>query len=367
MANFTEHADGVYLGLHEDAYFADGALGSSSIKALHSSPPDWWWTSPYNELRPPEAKKKAFTFGTALHVALLEGIDTFKAVYGVLPSKWEHRDALDTIDDLKAFLRDKGEKVTGAKGELIERALACDPGVQILDVIQNEWRKQGRRELSRDDYNRIVLMERLLMGRADSPTALGRAFTGGLSEVSVFWTDDNGIRHKARIDKLKANASVDLKSFSNWADRQFDQAIIREIAMRRYPVQAVHYEEARRQLRRLFREDKVFGGTPEQHDALKEIAAAELWNWVWVTYKADGAPRAKAIPMEWATETAVHRPIYDRAWRVRQEALLAFLQYRETYGLGWRDDGSPYPMWVDPETILPVSIEDWPIWAAEVD
>lgn len=367
MANFTEHQDGIFLGLHEDAYFADPALGSSAIKDLHTSPPDWFWHSPYCSLRPPKEDKSAFRFGTAVHVALLEGMDTFKAVYGVLPSKWEHRDALDTIDDLKAWLRDKGEKVTGAKAELIARVHAIDPAVPILDVIQNEWRKQGRRELSRDEYNRIVLMERMLMGRADNPTALGKAFMGGLSEVSVFWTDENGIRHKARLDKIKPNATIDLKTFSNWKDREFEQAILREIAIRRYPVQAVHYEEARRQLRRLFREDKVFGGTPAQHETLKEIAAAELWRWCWLMSKSDGAPRAKAVVVDWSTEAAPHRPIYDRAWQVRKEALLAFLQYRETYGLGWNDDGSPCPLWSDPVAIIEPSLESWPHWAAEVD
>jgi hypothetical protein len=384
MAQIVEHPDGVHLHMSEDAYFADWALGSSSIKTLFSSPPDWWWESPFNLLQPQARKKKnALEFGSALHVALLEGMQTFRTVYGVEPTKYDHPNALDTMDDMKAWLKDRGEKVSGSKADLIERVLACDPNAPVLERIVAKWAQQGKRPISRTDFGKITLMERLLMGPPSQPTRLGKAFTGGLSEVSVFWTEEVQIgaavvkiRFRARLDKLKPNASIDLKSFSNWEGREFHKAMLRDAAIRWYPLQAVHYEKARQKLREFVAAGKIFAppGCEAEIELLQEIARAETWRWVWVFYKTDGAPRAKGIVMEWhgpggmATEgQGKHGAIYNYALGQYQQAIAGFHQYAAHYGLGFNDDGSGKPMWVDLETLWDPAVEDFPSYSQIVD
>lgn len=363
MAQIIEHEDGVYLHMSEEAYFADWALGSSSLKTLHSSPPDWWWESPFNELAPPPKDTKATAFGSAFHVAMLEGMDVFRTVYGVMPSKYDHPTALDTGEDLKAVCRELGEKVSGTKDELIAR-IKGNPGgakYKILADIQAAWIAQGKKALTRDEYNKIHLMERVLMGTAEKPSTLGKAFKGGLSEVSVFWTDENGIRQRCRLDKIKPNATIDLKTFSNWQGREFNKAILREASIRGYPVQADHYEEGRIQLRKFVAEGRVFAppGCEEELKILGEIAKAESWKWCWVFHKTDGSPRAKGVIMDWRGK---HSAIYAHAQQVRREALANFLMYRELYGLA-----TDAPMWADPETLWEPETEDFPLYAQVVD
>ncbi len=220
MGQIVEHADGCYLNMTEESYFADWAIGSSALNLLRSSPPDFWWESPFNELRPEKASKdedatKAMLFGSAVHCALLEGIDVFNLTYGILPDKHSHPKALDTATQISKRLEELGEKKSGSKPELIERLLGVDPKAVILEVLQEEARSSGKKMISRWDFNKIMLMERCLMGMkpADGPrvlTSLGKAFQGGLSEVSVFWTDTKGIRQRARFDKLKPNVTIDL-------------------------------------------------------------------------------------------------------------------------------------------------------------
>jgi hypothetical protein len=376
MAQIVEHADGVYLNMTEEAYFADWAIGSTSLRLLVDSPPDWWWNSPFNTLVPHRENKdedatKAQRFGSAVHCALLEGMDVFTSVYGVCPDKFTHPRALATAAELSAELKKIGEKVSGTKAEQIERLLAKDPAYadQILDCIIEEWEKQGRKPLSRVEYNKINLMERIMMGPKGKPTDLGKAFVGGLSEVSVFWTDEGGARQRARFDKLKPNATIDLKTFSNWQGRDFGKAMLRDAALKGYHIQASHYEEARRQLRRLVAEGRVFHptsadpGLKAKIDAdlalLQEIAAAETWRWVWVFYKTDGAPRAKGVIMNWKK---THANIIAEGDFKRAEAIANFHHYKSFYGLD--QEGQ---MWRDPEQLWTPTLEDWPIYAQVAD
>jgi hypothetical protein len=379
MAEIVQHEDGVYLSMREEPYFADWALGFTGLKLLLSSPPDWWWQSPFNQLVPHqergEEESKAMRFGSAVHTALLESMDVFSAVYGVMPDKFTHPRALDTTTQLKERLGQIGEKISGNKPELIERLLAADPSAVILEEIQQAWLAEGRKPLSRVEFNKIHLMERVLMGPIDPETkerrltALGKAFQGGLSEVSVFWTDENGIRQRARLDKLKPNATIDLKTFSNWQGRDFQQAMLRDAAIKLYHMQAAHYEEARRQLRRLVGEGKVFAPNPSNPELkakvaadlklLEEIAAADHWRWVWVFYKTDGAPRAKGVIMNWQKE---HAGIHEDGAFKRTVALANFVQYREFFGLD--PEG---PMWADPEQLWTPDTVDWPMSAQVVD
>lgn len=376
MAEIVEHADGVYLSMTEEAYYADWSIGSTGLRLLVDSPPDWWWNSPFNTLVPHASHKdeeatKAMRFGSAVHCALLEGMDVFTSVYGVQPDKFTHPRAMSTQSELSAELKRIGEKISGSKTEQIERLLARDPAYaeQILDCIIDKWAEQGKKPLSRVEFNKITLMERIMMGPKGKPTPLGKAFVGGLSEVSVFWTDEGGVRQRARFDKLKPNTTIDLKTFSNWQGRDFHRAMLRDAALKGYHIQASHYQEARRQLRRLVAEGKVFHPTSTDPglqakieadlELLNEIAAADVWRWVWIFYKTDGAPRAKGVIMDWKKQ---HAGIIAEGDGKRAEAIANFHHYRDFYGLD--QEGQ---MWRDVEQLWTPTTEDWPIYAQVVD
>ena len=127
--------DGLYFDLPEDDYHADPALGSTDIKNLLVSPEHYWFNSvhcPDREDTSTPAKVK----GAAYHCLLLEGEDAFWERYAVLPSKDDHAEAIETVADLKAWLKEMGAAVGGKKEELIDRALGIDPELKIWDNIR---------------------------------------------------------------------------------------------------------------------------------------------------------------------------------------------------------------------------------------
>lgn len=353
----TYHEDGVYLGLAPEPYQADDALGSDALKTVAHSPPQWWWKSEHNKIEPPApAQKQAhFRLGTAVHVCLLEGIDVYDACYGLLPTKEQYPEALVTVDDLKDECRDRRMTVSGSKEELSKRLLQANPDIQILDVIQAQWRRDsGLREVTPAEDRRIRLLHKMAMTSPETHvlpggevTTLRQAFIGGLSEVSVFWTDVNGIRQRARFDKLKPRVTLDLKTFSSWNEsHDFETGLLREAKHRGYPLQTAHYDEGRVQLRRLVDEGKVFGGTAEERKMLSEVADSDVWAWLWVFAITVGVPLMKGVRYDLAGVT-------HGEWKQKREnALARFLFYREFFG-GFEQ------MWFDPVAIMEPDDDDW--------
>lgn len=359
MGELVEHADGVYLGLAHGVYIKDTAIGSSALKPLLHSPPEWWWESAYNTVAPPVKTEEELAhnrLGTAVHVSLLEGKSVFDEAYGVMPSKRTHPEALDTAEDLKRELRKRGLSVTGDKEALVGRLLTSAPELEILQVTQRRFAGSGKRPVTDREHAIIQLLHAMATGegiRLDIPDGmtLRQAFVGGLAEVSVFWTDDYGIRHRARLDKLLHRVTIDLKTITKWGHANFKKQLLAEIEKRGYFLQVSHYEEGRRQLRRLVDEGKVFGGTPEQRMLLSEIAAEDAWAWMWVFAKTKGYPAIKGIRLNPDT------PQYVRAVRDREDALGNFMQYREMFGL------EPGKIWIDPQPIWTPEHNEWPVLA----
>lgn len=351
------HEDGVYLGLAAQAYLEDDALGSDALKLTAHSPPQWWWRSRHNLIEPPAPRKTEayFRLGTAVHVCLLEGLDVYDAVYGLLPGKAEYPDALVTVDDLKEACRPRGIKLSGSKDDLILALQRANPDIQILDVIQAQWRREsGMREVTPAEDRRIRLLHKMAMSSPESfalpggeVTTLRQAFTGGLSEVSVFWTDENGIRQRARFDKLKPRVTLDLKTFSSWNEtHDFDTGLLKEAKHRGYPLQTAHYDEGRIQLRRLVAEGRVFGGTDEEREMLAEIAASDVWGWLWAFAVTVGVPLMKGVRYDLGG-------IFHGEWKQKREnALARHLYYREFFG-GYES------MWFDPVAIKEPDDDEW--------
>ena len=353
----TPITPGVYFGLPEDDYFAADALGQSDLKLIRTSPPDWWWESAHNTARNPYVEDRADSdgrrFGKALHKRILEGQAAFDAAYALPPEP--PADALVTKDDIIARLADLGEthRKSDTKSALIEvmRSAEACLGVEPA-VVLDEWKAAtdallGGREVIKPQWHwSIMLVARMLENHA----TLSKAFTGGAPEVSVFWEDERtGIMLRARMDYLKPQGVMDLKSVSNWSGAEMRRAAVQEVARRDYDMQAHLYHVARRMLAEHVREGRVHGDVDPAF--LKAVADAEDWAFVFVFMKTMGYP--DLLPLR------IDRGSYveEAAGRKVERALDLFCQYRERFGMD--------QPWITERPIWTPRLEEWPSWIAE--
>lgn len=394
-----EHPEGVYIHLPELDYLNDEGLSYSAFKLLNANPPDWWWNSTYNVLEDKVRKSTpALRFGSALHCGLLESLEELDRRFFVAPDpkdkRWKNYARL--VDEIKEKITELGEKPKGTKKEhFVAQLLELDPNALLFENLIAEWRGQGKTEITEEQYTKLRLMIRM----ADRNPHIAGAFTGvGLSEVSVFWTDDPDgevpIRQRARFDRLKPRATIDLKSFSNWQDRDFKQALLREASLRGYHIQAAHYDIARAKAREFIAEGKVYfceevllteaeilainaereepsdhieigakrttfrHPTEEEMETVNAVFGSDEWEWLWVFYKTDGAPTAQPIRLNRYDVTSDGEEIMTMPMRVghekRNRALETYRHYHREFG------AEPGQMWLRMDPTWTPLDQEWP-------
>lgn len=225
-------ADGVYLDLDEETYHTDPALGSTDVNTLIKGANRYWTRSCFNPKRAPVMKPMtdALVLGKAMHALLLEGEKAFKPVYIRRPD--------DLPSDSPA---DKGKTTKAAKAGLRD-------GQFLLHGEEYDWCLGVRAVIDQDPE---------LKGCLDN----------GLSEVSVFWTREDGVRCKARIDKLKLRGMGDLKSIANEREEDLQTAARWRFENARHDVQAAHYLEARSKIPAFVTAGNVFVGPAIANEA----------------------------------------------------------------------------------------------------
>lgn len=299
----TDHPPGVYFGLDEDAYHNDVALGSTDMKRLATSPPQFWFESRYNAAWEPWDEKPATVLGSARHKFVLEGKDAFLACY-----------APQTIPANTKAGKDEVEAI----------------------------RASGRKPIKVDEFNRIMQIGTIVR----SNPSIANAFSGGAgSEVSIFWVED-GIKRKCRIDYVKPRASVDLKSVANQFDKHFPSACREAIAKYRYDIQAYHYAMGRRAAKDLFKAGAVFGEFDEE--AFAKCMHGQPVAWVWICYQSAGAP------LTWGCQLSPDNPIMEAAGAAIETAENNWREYLERFGLD--------TAWVHDEPMRELSIDEMPGW-----
>lgn len=333
--------NGIYANLSEHDYHADSALGSTGLKKLLVSPPDYWWSSPMNPLKPENTETDALKYGKAVHKCVLEGLDQFKGTYGLKPTKNDYPGCLAAAEDLKAFLSGKGDKTTGTKPVLIERALEHDDCPIILDKELERFAESGLIDLSRDSYNRVVAATSFIKAN----NHLSEAFTGGMPEVSVFW-EEHGVRLKCRFDYLKYAALVDLKSIGNTKGIDFGRACFQAMASYNYPLSAAHYMNGRRQMKRLYEEDRIFGDFDDAW--LKPIVSNPNFAFVFVFWQSKGSPITKGITL------SPMNPIVERANNEIRSAIAVYKEYMDRFG----SDSA----WILQEPLVEADETLMPVW-----
>jgi len=275
-------ADGIYLGMGDDVYHGDTSLGSTGIKRLLQSAPDYWWESPLNPLKE-EKETDSLAFGKAVHRCILDGRERFESEYA------------------PAYLNGS------TKEGKAERAAI---------------KAQSKKPIKGADYERILVSASFIKANPH----LAKAFDGGIPEVSVFWTRKDGVRVKARFDYLKMSAISDLKSIRNPLGKEFAKACRDAVATYDYTISAAHYCEGRRQMVKLMQEGHVFGATEAETEWLWKVARNETFAFVLVFYQAEGAPISHGFQL------SPENPLLGAAKQAIEQAIHNYKTYLAQFG-----------------------------------
>ncbi len=264
--------EGVYFDMDESEYHAAAGLSNSGMKHLLVSPLHYWHCN-LNPERQPRKETAALRFGKAAHCLGLEP-DRFAARYALRLKPDDFPGALVTTDDMKAFLAEHGlPKSAKRKQDLIERIAESGVPAVIWDeeLVRHAERNAGKTLLGEDESE---LIQRAAGVIAADPYA-SALLTGGLAEVSFFVRDPaSGVLLKARMDYVRANATIDLKTFSNSRGKPTDRAVFEAVYYEGYFQQAVFYHKVRELARQQLAAGEIAIHGP-QSALLAEFLAAE--------------------------------------------------------------------------------------------
>jgi hypothetical protein len=240
--------DGIYFGLPDSVYHAVPRLSASGLQRLCVSAGTFWKGSWLDPERPEldEDETKAQQLGKAYHVARLEP-DRFHGSYvrQISASDYPKKGLITSLAGVKAALKEAGEQqsVTGESNEeKCERLVDSGYEGTILPLEKARWERtvNGRIPLAAKPFDQIVTD----MENIRKSSEIADLLSNGAAEVSVFWTDQHGLKCKSRLDYLTAGHWSDLKTFDNSRGVPLEEAISNFIRYNRVHVQAVTYREA---------------------------------------------------------------------------------------------------------------------------
>lgn len=320
---------GIYFNLDADAYHADPALGSTSLKAIALDPVEFQ----YSRLIGEEKDTAALLWGSALHTRTLEGRTAFKTRHPVAPDKKNYPGALVLMEDLRRHAASMGLKGGKTKAEVASLIREHDQSVVIWDEIDDAFRKmtEGKRVIPATIAAEIEQAAEWMQAYDKlSPVMTDGTFRAGASEVSIFYEDD-GVRLKCRIDHLLPASIVDLKSFRpapGWNTRAnvLDKIIGRVIAQQRYDLQCAAYIRGWLKAKPLYEAGLVFDASEREREILKAAMARPSLKWTWVLVKNAGAP----VPFVYEFDLASFS--YKGAIDEIEDAINAYRSLRKEFG-----------------------------------
>lgn len=323
---------GIYLSMPDRDYHGIHAVSASGLKKLGVSSMDYWYYSSLNPEREND-DTAAKSLGRCYHARICEGAQAFSERYAVELDKDDYPDALHTIAELRAACEERGFKAKGTKKEdIAAQLLEADPTVQIWDQLVAAWKDEndGKEPVRAVDHRRIEIAAKMI----EADPQLCKAFTGGFPEVSIFFYDrETGVPCKARIDYLKMNAFVDLKSFSG-RDRPVSREIDFAIAGQKTYIAVAFYTRAIAAAKDLIRRHgaSVVHGAADPAWFLKWAAVKDDPTPLYIWQKVGGAPVTRGRVMTRGTVyevTDIHNRQLMRKWR----------RCAETYGaeMPWLD------------------------------
>jgi hypothetical protein len=367
--------------MDDELYHALPALGSGDIKSLLASPMEFWsratWLSDVARKRKKREDENPKTqetriLGRAYHCRLLEGAGEFEKRYARRLTPEDCEGALTTTEQIKAAIEGHGDKpVTKVPDELpngqafsrsakkddwISQLLLLDPHARILDVMerQHEFAHAGKSFISAEAWEQIEYAAKMI----EADEGIRPALTGGYPEVTLIWHDkETGVPMKARVDRLKLKAAIDLKSIA-LNGKSMEQAIRGAIARYTYVIQPSHYVAGIQAVKAIVRsgENGTDGGPivscfsgltdPKIAEHGARLEWAYKWaddeaepKWAWLFQGKGDAPvtRLCFYPMGGSTRMVVDEMI--------RQAARKFRKYSEAFGvLPWIDSAPPYDL-----------------------
>lgn len=236
--------DGIYFGLPAEVYHAVPRLSASGLQKLCVSPATFWKGSWLDPERPEldDESTKAQVIGKAYHTARLEPHLFDSSYVRELDKKEFPKGTVFTGIDMGKALEELGEKKSGSVGEQAERLAAAGFDKPIWHLAMAAWEEEraGRVALPAKVYDEVVRDMERIRSNAD----IAELLSNGEAEVSIFWTDQHGLKMKSRVDYLQAAAWADFKTFDNTRGKVLAQALADAMRYNRYHVQAVTYRDA---------------------------------------------------------------------------------------------------------------------------
>jgi len=285
--------DGIYFDLPAEVYHAVPRLSASALQKLLVSAGTFWrgsWLDP-DRPEPDEDSTKAQILGRAYHTARLEP-HLFESSYVRALDKAEFpSDTLFTGTEMGAELAAMGLVKSGSVGEQADRLAAAGCAKPLWHIALRQWEEErgDRIPIPANFYDDIVRD----MERIRSVPDVAELLQGGAAEVSIFWTDERGMRLKARLDYLKATGWSDLKTFDNSRGKELEQTLVDFFRFNRCHVQAAQYRDAVDAIRS--RSITVIEGSAEQRAMIDALVSLREEPACWYIFvEKNGVPNVLA-------------------------------------------------------------------------
>lgn len=238
MSEQKQFEDGVYFNMSESDYHKIDRLSASSIKDILISIPTYW-ANQKNERK----ESKAQLIGRAYHSALLEP-EKFYNEYCCELDKNDYPKALKSDVEVKAKLKELRQPQTKTGENILDRAKRLvSSGYQgeIFSILNDAHysKNAGKVYIEKSEYDFIVEDIKRIH---DNPS-ISSILNGGCSEVTILSTcEKTGLKIKGRIDKLKKDKIVDLKTFAISNGKPAYQFCIDAFMYNRYYLQLRFYQ-----------------------------------------------------------------------------------------------------------------------------
>lgn len=277
--------NGIYFGIPFEEYDAIERLSKTRLKQILVSPADFWaesWLNPNPKRLTPQqekTRKLALLLGGAYHCARLES-HAFHDRYVREISQADFADRegfLGTGTAIEAELarRELPKKSKDDDGVLGQARRLAEAGYEgtIWHIEQAAWEadKGDRIVIPAEKFDQIVVDMERMRKIADIDAAL----SGGEAEVVILYDcPDTGLPMKARLDFLRGDGWVELKSFGNPNRKPLEQCLLDAIRFNGYYIDVAAYHEAVEMIRagRLSLQGDY---TAEQYDLVDQIVCAD--------------------------------------------------------------------------------------------
>ncbi|MBF0138615.1 MAG: PD-(D/E)XK nuclease-like domain-containing protein [Magnetococcales bacterium] len=345
--------NGVYLNLPAEQYHADPSLSASGIKAMGASPLTYWHQY-LDPNRVDESSTPAKVLGQAIHKIVLEGADAFNRKYLAEARPEDYPGCLQGVEALREKCGELGLKKSGTLEEMSYRILDVEPSCLLWPVIKSAFQEEvaaGDREvLSKDFYQQCLRAKEAIHSNDDA----NAAFTGGLPEVSVFWTTEDGVPMKSRFDYLKPQAIIDLKTFSNQNGVPVDSAVVYAVSRYQYHLQAYVYMQAAKAAKELILKGLVYGDDTRALQQFARVTEDPRFFFVFL----ETGPAMNVLVREFVQSRGnIESLVWSAGGLIATRAIALWKACMQQFG--------PDKPWATNQPVRPFMDEEFPLWAVE--